>query len=165
MQSFVQAPKGGALYSDQHFKTVLQQSAVGKNSEPFINIERQQATIEQTVQSSKGGSTTIASVLIVDKSLISADHAALQAVSACRGLSIVASDAGAVMPLGLVLTGTQALIYNSTLQAKIKFFSDSYLVHTFTASLKGANHQAQIISEAQLYLPPNPGPLFGAAAF
>ena len=135
-----QGAKGPVLWSggDAHNVLVLQHSVVYQSAEAAAWVVANSGTI------------------ILDQTVISASPAALQAASVCFGIGISTPNLQRQAQVVLSLSRSQALVYNSTIEAsEIKFLPDSFMVHTASPSLSG-DPTGRLISQDQLYGLSNP---------
>ena len=132
--------KGSVLWSggDAHNVLVLQHSVVYQSAEAAAWVVANSGTI------------------ILDQTVISASPATLQAASVCDGVRVSTPNLPRPVQVVLSLSKSQALVYNSTIEAaEIEFLPDSFLVHAATPSL-ATDPTTRLISQDELYGLGNP---------
>ena len=138
-----QGASGSVLWSggNAHNVLVLQHSVVYQSAEAAAWVTVNNGTV------------------ILDQTAISASLAALQAASVCIGIGISTPYLPRQAQVVLSLSRSQALVYNSTIEAsEIKFLPDSFAVHAASPSLSG-DPTGRLISQNQLYDLSNPSVL------
>ena len=124
----MQASRDGAVHSkDAHL--LLIRSAIGQNSNPWIKVE---------------SDTQSRGLIILNESVLA------YSPDACRGFNTSVPEPVA-KHVGLALSRTEVLAYNSSIEPSTQCDASSYIVHFQSSSFDRQGSQKQVISEEALY--------------